>query len=104
MTQKMGVDHALGKIEAQAGRENVFELFPDEFRVGFIVFHGLGSKDKVESSQQRKERRLNTESTEARARRSRRPQGPRKERILNSPTGPGQAPNTEAEAQRRTKK
>jgi hypothetical protein len=41
----MGVDHALGKIEAQAWHENIFELFPDEFSVGFIVFHGLGSKE-----------------------------------------------------------
>ena len=47
MTQKMGVDHALGKIEAQAGRENVFELFPDEFSIGFIGFHGLGSKEEL---------------------------------------------------------
>jgi hypothetical protein len=36
----MGVDHALGKIEAQARDEIIFELFPDEFRIGFIVFHG----------------------------------------------------------------
>src|SRR2546422_987521 len=30
-----------------AGREYVFELFPDEFRVGFIGFHGLGSKEEL---------------------------------------------------------
>ena len=47
MTQEMGVDHALGKIEPQAGRENIFELFPDEFRVEFIGFHGLGSKEEL---------------------------------------------------------
>jgi hypothetical protein len=47
MPQEMGVDHALGKIEAQTGHENVFELFPDEFRIGFFVFHGLGSKEEL---------------------------------------------------------
>jgi len=47
MPQEMGVDHALGKIEAQAGHENIFELFPDEFSVGFFVFHGLGSKEEL---------------------------------------------------------
>jgi len=40
MPQEVGVDRALGKIEAQAGHENIFELFPDEFSVGFFVFHG----------------------------------------------------------------
>jgi hypothetical protein len=47
MPQKMGIDHALGKIEAEAGNEKIFELFPDEFRVGFMVFHGLGSKEEL---------------------------------------------------------
>jgi hypothetical protein len=47
MSQEVGVDRALGKIEAQAGHENVFELFPDEFRIGFFVFHGLGSKEEL---------------------------------------------------------
>jgi len=42
--QEMGVDHALRKIEAQARHEIIFEPFPKEFGVGFIVFHGLGSK------------------------------------------------------------
>jgi hypothetical protein len=43
MPQEMGVDRALGKIEAQAGRENIFKLFPDKLSIGFFVFHGLGS-------------------------------------------------------------
>jgi len=43
----VGVDRSLGKIEAQAGHENVFELFPDESSVGFFVFHGLGSKEEL---------------------------------------------------------
>jgi len=47
MPQEMGVDRSLGKIEAQAGHENIFELFPDEFSVGFFVFHGLGSKEEL---------------------------------------------------------
>ena len=47
MPHEMGVDHALGKIEAQAGHEIILELFPDEFRVGFIGFHGLGSKEEL---------------------------------------------------------
>jgi len=40
----MGVDHALDKIEAQTGDEDVFELFPDESSVGFFVFHGWDPK------------------------------------------------------------
>ncbi len=44
MAQEMGVDHALGEIEAQARHEILFELFPEECRIGFMVFHGLGSK------------------------------------------------------------
>ena len=31
-------------VEAQAWREILFELFPEESRIGFMVFHGLGSK------------------------------------------------------------
>jgi hypothetical protein len=47
MPQKMGVDHALRKIEAQARHEIIFEPFPKKFGVRFIVFHGLGSKVKL---------------------------------------------------------
>ncbi len=47
MPQKMGVDHALGKTEAQARHEIILELFPDEFSIGFIGFHGLGSKEEL---------------------------------------------------------
>jgi len=47
MPQEMGVDHALGNIETQAWHENIVELFPDEFSIGFIVFHGLGSKEEL---------------------------------------------------------
>jgi hypothetical protein len=47
MPHEMGVDHALGKIEAQAGHEIIFELFPDECSIGFIVFHGWGSKEEL---------------------------------------------------------
>lgn len=47
MPQEVGVHHALGKIEAQAGREDIFELLPDEFSVGFFGFHGLGSKEEL---------------------------------------------------------
>ena len=39
MPQEVGIDHALAKIEAQARHEIIFELFPDEFRIGFVVFH-----------------------------------------------------------------
>jgi hypothetical protein len=44
MPHKMGVDHALGKIEAQARHDIFLELFPDEFSIGFVVFHGLRSR------------------------------------------------------------
>jgi len=47
MPQKMGVDHALAKIEAQARHEIILELFPDEGSIGFNVFHGLGSKGEL---------------------------------------------------------
>lgn len=47
MPQEMGVDHSLGKIEAQARHEIILELFPDECGIGFIVFHGLGSKEEL---------------------------------------------------------
>ena len=47
MPQEVGVDRALGKIEAQAGHENIFELLPDESSIGFFVFHGLGSKEEL---------------------------------------------------------
>jgi len=47
MPHEMGVDHSLGKTEAQAGHEIIVELFPDEFSVGFFVFHGLGSKEEL---------------------------------------------------------
>ena len=47
MPQEMGVDHALPKIEAQARHEIIFEPFPEKFGVGFIVFHGLGSKEEL---------------------------------------------------------
>ncbi len=49
MPQEVGVDRSLGKIEAQAGHENVFELFPDESSVGSFVFHGLGIQGRVDS-------------------------------------------------------
>src|SRR5208282_3659914 len=66
MPQEISVDDALGKIEAQARHEIIFELFPDELSIDFFVFHGWGSRrrfdpsisrDKqsaVESSRQRK--------------------------------------------------
>jgi len=47
MPHEMGVDHALGKIEAKAGHENIFELFPDECSIGFLVIHGWGSKGEL---------------------------------------------------------
>jgi hypothetical protein len=50
-------------------------LFPEVFGVGFFVFHGLGPKE-VDSSQPKKGQRFNT------------------------PTGSGQAPSTEAGAQK----
>jgi len=46
VAQEMGVDHALGKIEAQARHENIFELFPDECSIGLLVCHGLGSRKR----------------------------------------------------------
>ena len=47
MPHKMRVDHSLAKIEAQARHEIILELFPDECGIGFIVFHGLGSKEEL---------------------------------------------------------
>jgi hypothetical protein len=47
MPQKMGIDHALAKIQAQARHEIILELFPDECSIGFFVFHGLGSKEEL---------------------------------------------------------
>jgi hypothetical protein len=47
VSQEMGVHYALGKIEPQAGREIIFELFPEECSIGFLVIHGLGSKEEV---------------------------------------------------------
>jgi hypothetical protein len=44
MPEEMGIDDAVDKIEAQARHEIIFELFPDEFRIRFFVFHGLGSR------------------------------------------------------------
>ena len=44
MPEEMGIDDAVDKIEAQAGHEIIFELFPDEVRIGFFVLHGLGSR------------------------------------------------------------
>jgi hypothetical protein len=51
-------------------------LFQDEFSVGFFVFHGLGSREELTVHSKGERRRLNT------------------------PTWPGQAPNTEAGALR----
>jgi hypothetical protein len=53
MPQKMGVDRALGKIEAQARGEIILELFPDECSIGFLVFHGFGIQKRVDSPQSR---------------------------------------------------
>jgi hypothetical protein len=39
MAHEMVIDRALGEIEAQARHKNIFELFPDEDSVGFVVFH-----------------------------------------------------------------
>jgi hypothetical protein len=77
MPNEVVIDHALGKSEAQAGHENVIELFPEECGIGFVVFHSLGSKDRVDSPQlkvhsKRKRRRFNTENTEAEAQRAQR--------------------------------
>ena len=47
MPQEVGVNHALGKSEAQAGHQNVIELFPEECGIRFIVFHGLGSREEL---------------------------------------------------------
>ena len=44
MAQEVGVHHALGEPKAQARHEILFELLPEELRIGFMVFHGLGSK------------------------------------------------------------
>lgn len=88
MPHEMGVDHALGKIETEARHEILFKLFPHECSIGFLVFHGLGSKEKLTLRFLRasspeltvhskgKRRRLNTESTEARAQRSQKPRRP----------------------------
>ena len=38
MPQQVSIDHAVAKIEAQAGHENVIELFPEERSIRFIVF------------------------------------------------------------------
>ncbi len=40
MPQEMVIDRALDEIEAEARHEIIFELFPDEDGVGFVVFHG----------------------------------------------------------------
>jgi hypothetical protein len=47
VAKEMVIDHALNEIEAQARHESIFDLFPDEERVGdewgvvFVVFHDL---------------------------------------------------------------
>jgi len=64
MPQEMGVDHALGKIEAQARHESIFELFPDECSIGFLVFHDLGSLagiGKLTANRKKGERREHRE-------------------------------------------
>jgi hypothetical protein len=47
MPQEMSVDHALGKIEAQARHEIIFELFPHQSSIGFLVFHVGIQKEKL---------------------------------------------------------
>jgi len=49
MAQEMGVDDALGKVEAEARHENIVELFPEECGVEFIGFHGFGIQEELKS-------------------------------------------------------
>jgi hypothetical protein len=47
MPQEMSVDDALGEGETQPRHENIFDLFPDEDDVEFVVFHDLSPVREV---------------------------------------------------------
>jgi hypothetical protein len=72
MPHEMGVDHALGKIEAQARHEIILELFPEKLRIGFMVFHRWDPKkswqftaeEKSENETQRAQRSRHRELRE----------------------------------------
>jgi len=46
IAEETGVDHALGKIEAETGHEFIIDLLPDESGIGFIVFHSWRSRSQ----------------------------------------------------------
>lgn len=51
LPHEIGIDDALGKIEAQARNEILFELLPEECSIWFVVFHSWDPEERVGSPQ-----------------------------------------------------